>query len=84
LYDITIKTHKRSNKTQELRVNQNFSNIQLELLKLYATNIQESELLDIKNYLAKYFAQKAVNKADTIWDVKGFDNNEMDRWLNEK
>jgi hypothetical protein len=69
---------------QELRVNQNFSNIQLELLKLYATNIQENELLDIKNYLAKYFAQKAVSKADAIWDIKAFDNSEMDRWLNGK
>ncbi len=69
---------------QELRVNQNFSNIQLELLKLYATNIEERELLDIKNYLAKYFAQKAVSRADAIWDVKGFDNNKMDEWLNEK
>lgn len=69
---------------QELRVNQNFSNIQLELLKLYATNIEENELLDIKNYLAKYFAQKAVSRADAIWDVKGFDNNKMDEWLNEK
>ena len=69
---------------QELRLNQNFSNIQLELLKLYATNIEERELLDIKNYLAKYFAQKAVSRADAIWDVKGFDNNKMDEWLNEK
>ena len=69
---------------QELRVNQNFSNIQLELLKLYSTNIQENELLDMKNYLAKFFAQKAVNKADAIWDVKGFDNNEMDKWLDAK
>ncbi|SFV62930.1 hypothetical protein MNB_SV-12-1760 [hydrothermal vent metagenome] len=69
---------------QKLRVNQNFSNIQLELLKLYATNIQDNELLDIKNYLAKYFAQKAVSRADAIWDAKNFDNNKMDEWLNEK
>ena len=67
---------------QEQRLNQNFSNIQLELLKLYSTNIKESELLEIKNYLAKYFAQKAVSQADAIWDAKGFDNSQMDRWLN--
>jgi len=51
---------------QEQRLNQNFSNIQLELLKLYSTNIKESELLEIKNYLAKYFAQKAVSQANGI------------------
>jgi len=69
---------------EELRINQNFSNIQLELLKLYATNIKENELIDIKNYLAKYFSKKAINKADTIWDRENFDNNEMDKWLNEQ
>jgi len=45
---------------QELTINQNFSNIQLELLKLYSTDVKENELLDIKNYLAKYFAKKAI------------------------
>ena len=69
---------------QELRVNQNFSNIQLELLKLYSTNIQENELHDIKNYLANYFAQKAVSKADAIWDRKKYDNSKMDKWLDAK
>jgi len=67
---------------QELRANQNFSNIQLELLKLYATNIQDNELLDVKNHLARYFAQKAVSKADTIWDAKNLDNDKMDKWIN--
>jgi len=31
--------------------------------------------------LAKYFAQKAVNQADAIWDAKGFDNSQMDNRL---
>ncbi len=54
---------------QDLRIDQNFSNIQLELLKLYSTNIHENELLDIKNYLAKYFALKAVGKADKFKEI---------------
>jgi len=69
---------------QELTINQNFSNIQLELLKLYSTDVKENELLDIKNYLAKYFAEKSVQEADTIWDAKGLDNDTMDKWLNEQ
>lgn len=69
---------------QELAINQNFSNIQLELLKLYSTDVKENELLDIKNYLAKYFAEKAIQEADAIWDAKGLDNNTMDKWLNEQ
>ncbi len=66
---------------QKLRVNQHFSNIQLELLKLYSTDIQENDLYEIKHYLANYFAQKAVKEADTIWERKKFDNNQMDEWL---
>ena len=68
----------------ELKINQNFSNIQLELLKLYSTDVQENELLEIKKYLAKYFAKKAIKKADRVWDEKGFNSNKMDEWLNEK
>ncbi|CAA6801266.1 MAG: Unknown protein [uncultured Sulfurovum sp.] len=68
---------------QELATNQNFSNIQLELLKLYSTDVKENELLDIKNYLAKYFAEKAINEADVVWDAKNLDDDTMDKWLNE-
>jgi len=66
---------------QELTINQNFSNIQLELLKLYSTDVKENELLDIKNYLAKYFAEKAIREADAIWDAKDLDNDTMDKFL---
>lgn len=69
---------------QELQTNQNFSNIQLELLKLYSTDVQEAELKDIKSFLAQYFAQKAINKADKIWDKQGLDNDTMDRWLSNE
>ena len=67
---------------QELQNNQNFSNIQLELLKLYSTDVKESELLEIKEYLANYFAKKAINEADTIWDEKNFNDELMEKWLN--
>jgi hypothetical protein len=58
------------------------SNIQQELLKLYSSNIAESDLLNIKRYLAKYFASKAIDEADNIWDQKGYDNDTMKKWLN--
>jgi hypothetical protein len=58
------------------------SNIQQELLKLYSSNIAETDLLNIKRYLAKYFASKAIDEADSIWDQKGYDNDTMKKWLN--
>ena len=59
------------------------SNIQQELLKLYSSDIAESDLLDIKRYLAKYFATKAISEADQIWEQKGYNNETMNNWLNE-
>ena len=68
---------------QELQNSKNFSNIQLELLKLYSTDIKNSELLEIKNYLANFFAKKAISEADAIWESENFNNELMDKWLDE-
>lgn len=59
------------------------SNLQQELIKLYSANIKEDDLLHIKRYLASYFANKAIDEADAIWDQKGFTNDTMNQWLNE-
>jgi len=60
------------------------SNLQQELLKLYSNNIAEEDLLEIKRYLANYFAKKAIKEADEIWDEKGYTETTMHRWLTEK
>ncbi len=39
----------------EAILNNNLSNIQMELLKLYSTNISDSELKEIKQNLAEFF-----------------------------
>lgn len=62
---------------------QPLSNLQLELLKLYSTNLSQDELLDLKRVLAKYFAQRAIHGADKIWEEKGLSNEDMNKWLNE-
>jgi hypothetical protein len=62
---------------------QPLSNLQHELLKLYASNIDDVDLIHIKRYLAKYFADKAIAEADTIWDKNKYTNETMRRWLNE-
>jgi hypothetical protein len=60
------------------------SNIQVELLKLYSTNVHEDDLLEIKRFLANFFMQKAINEADKIWDEKGYSNELMSQWRTEK
>ena len=60
------------------------SNLQHELLKLYSSDIGEADLLHIKRYLASYFADKAIQEADKIWDAKNYSNDTMNQWLNEE
>lgn len=62
---------------------QPLSNLQLELLKLYSTNLSQQELVELKKILANYFAQKAIKEADRIWDEKELSNDDMKKWLNE-
>jgi hypothetical protein len=56
----------------KLTIQQPFSNLQLELLKLYADNIPEKDLKAIQRLIARYFADQATKEADKIWDEKGY------------
>lgn len=58
------------------------SNIQKELLKLYANNVSEESLLEIKQILAKYFAEKATSAMDEFWDENGLNEQTMIDWTN--
>ena len=48
-----------------------FSNLQLELLKLYANGVSDEQLLEIKWLLGKYFAEKASDEMDAFISEKG-------------
>jgi hypothetical protein len=60
-----------------------FSNIQLELLKLFPHNLNESDVKAIKKMLAKYFMEKAITEADKIAEEKGYTSEVLMSWLNE-
>lgn len=57
---------------------QPLSNLQQELLKLYSSNIADDDLENVRRFLAKYFADKAIKEADDTWDKKGFTNQTME------
>jgi hypothetical protein len=48
-----------------------------------STNISETDLLEIKRFLGRFFMQKAIAQADAVWDEKNYDNELMDKWLKE-
>jgi hypothetical protein len=59
------------------------NNAQVELMKLFGTDLSSKDLKDMKQLLSKFFADRAIKAADELWDNKGLSNDDMDKWLNE-
>ena len=59
------------------------SNLQKELLKLYANDVSESTLLEIKQILAQYFADKATLAMDAFCEENNLKPEDMINWANE-
>lgn len=60
------------------------NNVQFELLKLFSTNLSDQDLEELKSILSKFYADKAVLKANKIWDERGLTDADMEKWLNKK
>jgi hypothetical protein len=59
------------------------TNVQIELLKLFQYDLPEKQLVEIKNILAKYFANTATAEIDKLWEENNWDNDLMKEWANE-
>jgi len=59
------------------------TNLQMEILELYSTELPVEELNELKFIIANFFAEKAIFEADRIWDEKKLSHQEMEKWLNE-
>ncbi|OYT12794.1 MAG: hypothetical protein B6I19_08465 [Bacteroidetes bacterium 4572_114] len=57
------------------------TNLQLELLKLFTKPISEDDLLEIKDFLVQYFANKAMDLADKVWDENKWDKEDETKFL---
>lgn len=62
---------------------QKLSNAQLELLKMFAHDLSEAELLEMKAVLAQYFAQKLTQQMDELWEENNWSAETMEAWANE-
>ena len=60
------------------------SNVQAELLKLFSAEIPESYLLELKKVMAKFLLDKARDKADAIWQEKGYSDDQLSQILQNK
>lgn len=64
-------------------MNEPLSNVQLELLKLYSTNLSVKELEELREQLAHFYAEKSIRLANEVWDKKGYTNDDMNSILND-
>jgi len=62
---------------KEVSINPPLSNVQAELLKLFAADIPEAHLLELKKLMAKFLFDKARDKADKIWDDKNYTDEQL-------
>ena len=67
----------------DIKQSKPMSNIQAELLKLYANNLDEKDLQEVKLILGKHFALKATDAMDKVWDQQGLSEQDMINWTNE-
>lgn len=57
--------------------------LQREIIKLSSTGLEYQELLGLKQILSDFFAHKAIDEADKIWDDQNLSEQTMESWLNE-
>lgn len=60
------------------------SNMQVEPLKLFSVNLPESQLLELKSMMTKFLLEQARDKADAIWNKKGYSDETLKKILDSK
>ncbi len=64
------------------QINYPLSNMQLELLKMFSRDIEESDLIEIKRLIVKYLAKKLSDTTTEVWKEKNWTDEDMDQLLN--
>lgn len=57
------------------------SNAQLELLRLFSSDLSPQDLLELKRVLVEFLAHKAIQAANSVRDEKGWTQEDVDRLL---
>jgi len=59
------------------------TNLQLELVKMFSIQLNDIQLFEIRDLLAKYFADKATHEMDKLWIAKNWSDDTIEKWSNE-
>jgi hypothetical protein len=65
-------------------LHQPFTNAQLEIIKAFSFNLKPEELIDFRETIARFFAERAIDSANKAWDENGWTNEKVDELLNKK
>jgi hypothetical protein len=57
------------------------SNLQIELLQLFSQDVSDEDLISIKRLIASFFADRASDEMDRLWEQNNWSNETMDDWL---
>ena len=60
-----------------------FTPFQIEMLELASRVSSEAEMQDIRRMLGQYFAKRAEDAIDRLWDEGVLNNNVMEEWKSE-
>ncbi len=63
--------------------NTTFTNLQQELLLLYARQVSEEDLQNIKHLIGDYFAKRMTMMADVAWRENNWTQQDMEDILDE-
>jgi hypothetical protein len=63
-------------------MNSGLNAIQLQLLKNFSYEFPEDQLLEVKDLLSKYFAEKATTEMDIFLEQNNFDETTIEVWKN--
>ena len=58
------------------------SNVQAELLKVFSADIPDKHLTELKSLIARFLLDTARDRADVVWDEKGYTDEQL-QWILE-
>ena len=60
-----------------------FTPFQIEMLEMVSRISSEAEMQDIRRMFGQYFAKRAEDALDCLWDEGALDESVMEEWKNE-
>jgi hypothetical protein len=58
-----------------------FTNLQLEILRVYAMNLPDEDLLAIRRMIARYLLDKVRQRVNIISQERGYNQETLENWL---